>query len=92
MAALNLAQKLQIPYREGFVKNRYVGRTFIMPGQQMRLVSCSPFVQDIIPDDSQIIRKKNVRRKLNAMALEFVDKSVLLVDGEIDGRLVYSKY
>ncbi|KAF9469360.1 phosphoribosyltransferase-like protein [Collybia nuda] len=63
VAALNLAQKLQLPYREGFIKNRYVGRTFIMPGQQMR--------------------KKNVRRKLNAMALEFVDKVVLLVDDSI---------
>lgn len=38
VAALNLAQKLNLPYREGFVKNRYVGRTFIMPGQQMRYV------------------------------------------------------
>lgn len=36
VAALNLAQKLKLPYREGFIKNRYVGRTFIMPGQQMR--------------------------------------------------------
>ena len=60
-AALNLAQKLNIPYREGFIKNRYVGRTFIMPGQQMR--------------------RKNVRRKLNAMALEFAGKNVLIVDG-----------
>ncbi|KAF5373925.1 hypothetical protein D9758_000752 [Tetrapyrgos nigripes] len=63
VAALNLAQKLNLPYREGFIKNRYIGRTFIMPGQQMR--------------------KKNVRRKLNAMALEFVDKNVLLVDDSI---------
>ncbi|KAL1735408.1 phosphoribosyltransferase-like protein [Schizophyllum commune] len=62
-AALNLAQKLNIPYREGFIKNRYVGRTFIMPGQQMR--------------------KKNVRRKLNAMALEFSGKNVLIVDDSI---------
>ena len=62
VAALNLAQKLKLPYREGFIKNRYVGRTFIMPGQQMR--------------------RKNVRRKLNAMALEFQDKNVLIVDGQ----------
>lgn len=63
VAALNLAQKLGLPYREGFIKNRYVGRTFIMPGQQMR--------------------KKNVRRKLNAMALEFAGKNVLIVDDSI---------
>jgi amidophosphoribosyltransferase len=35
-SAMQLAQKLGRPYREGFVKNRYVGRTFIMPGQAMR--------------------------------------------------------
>lgn len=61
VAALQCAQNLNIPYREGFVKNRYVGRTFIMPGQSMR--------------------RKNVRRKLNAMALEFQGKNVMLVDG-----------
>jgi len=35
-SAMQLAQKIGKPYREGFVKNRYVGRTFIMPGQSMR--------------------------------------------------------
>ena len=35
-SAMQLAQLLGIPYREGFVKNRYVGRTFIMPGQGAR--------------------------------------------------------
>lgn len=63
VAALQLAQKLRLPYREGFIKNRYVGRTFIMPGQD--------------------VRRKNVRKKLNAMALEFVGKNVLIVDDSI---------
>ncbi len=35
-SAMQLAWKLGRPYREGFVKNRYVGRTFIMPGQAVR--------------------------------------------------------
>ncbi|KAI9595989.1 Amidophosphoribosyltransferase [Syncephalis fuscata] len=63
VSALQLSHKLGLPYREGFIKNRYIGRTFIMPGQTMR--------------------RKNVRRKLNAMALEFAGKNVLLVDDSI---------
>ena len=62
-AALELARCLGIPYREGFVKNHYIGRTFIMSGQSTR--------------------RHSVRRKLNAMRSEFVDKNVLLVDDSI---------
>jgi amidophosphoribosyltransferase len=62
-SALQLAQRLGVKYREGFIKNRYIGRTFIMPGQDER--------------------EKSVRRKLNAIDLEFRGKTVLLVDDSI---------
>lgn len=35
-SALQLSYELGVLYREGFIKNRYIGRTFIMPGQQQR--------------------------------------------------------
>jgi len=62
-AAMQVAKRLGISYREGFFKNRYIGRTFIMPGQA--------------------VRKKSVRQKLNAMRIEFKDKTVLIVDDSI---------
>jgi amidophosphoribosyltransferase len=62
-SALEVANTLGVKYREGFVKNRYVGRTFIMPGQSERV--------------------KSVRRKLNAIPLEFRNRVVLLVDDSI---------
>jgi amidophosphoribosyltransferase len=62
-SAVQVAYHLGVKYREGFIKNRYIGRTFIMPGQAERAQS--------------------VRRKLNAIDLEFRGKNVLLVDDSI---------
>jgi amidophosphoribosyltransferase len=62
-SAVQVAYHLGVKYREGFIKNRYIGRTFIMPGQAERAES--------------------VRRKLNAIDLEFRGKNVLLVDDSI---------
>jgi amidophosphoribosyltransferase len=62
-SSLQVAYHLGVKYREGFIKNRYIGRTFIMPGQAERVQS--------------------VRRKLNAIDLEFRGKNVLLIDDSI---------
>ena len=62
-SAVQVAHHLGVKYREGFIKNRYIGRTFIMPGQKER--------------------SESVRRKLNAIDLEFRGKNVLLVDDSI---------
>ena len=55
-AALQLANHLGIPYAEGFIKNRYIGRTFIMPGQQVRRKSVRQKLNAIDLE----FRKKNV--------------------------------
>ena len=49
-AAIQLAMRLGVDYREGFIKNRYIGRTFIMPGQAARKKSVRQKL-NAIPDE-----------------------------------------
>jgi amidophosphoribosyltransferase len=55
-AALQLANQLGVDYAEGFIKNRYIGRTFIMPGQKVRKQSVRQKLNAIDLE----FRKKNV--------------------------------
>ena len=78
IAAIGLASELGVPYREGFVKNRYIGRTFIMPGQRLRKDSVRKKLNTIdeefqgktvlIVDDS--IVRGNTSRRIVQMARE----------------------
>ncbi|MDD7805646.1 MAG: amidophosphoribosyltransferase [Endozoicomonas sp. (ex Botrylloides leachii)] len=72
-SALELATRLGLPYREGFVKNRYIGRTFIMPGQTVRKKSVKQKLNAI----SQEFSGKNVL---------LVDDSI--VRGTTSGQIV----
>ncbi len=77
-AALPLAYDLDVKYREGFIKNRYIGRTFIMPGQSQRKKSVRQKLNAIdlefrnknvlIVDDS--IVRGTTSRKIIEMARE----------------------
>lgn len=64
-SAIQVSSELGLPYREGLVKNRYVGRTFIMPDQRMREMSvrrklnAMPAVfegKDVLLIDDSIVR------------------------------------
>src|ERR1700712_2646562 len=77
-SAMQLAQKLGKPYREGFVKNRYVGRTFIMPGQGARKKSVRQKLnaigvefkdRNVLLVDDSIVRG-NTSREIVQMARE----------------------
>ncbi len=85
-SAAQLAHLLGLPYREGFVKNRYVGRTFIMPGQEVRKQSvrqklnviASEFKgRNVLLVDDSIVRG-TTSREIVQMAREAGAKKVFL--------------
>ncbi|MCU0927936.1 MAG: amidophosphoribosyltransferase [Burkholderiaceae bacterium] len=85
-SAMQLAQKIGKPYREGFVKNRYVGRTFIMPGQSVRKKSVRQKLnaigmefkgRNVLLVDDSIVRG-TTSREIVQMAREAGAKKVFL--------------
>ena len=75
-AALSMAEHLGLPYREGFIKNRYSGRTFIMPNQQTRdaalRLKLNPIEdvfrgQRVLLVDDSIVRGSTMRRIIKTL-------------------------
>ncbi len=85
-SALEVAKVLNLPYREGFVKNRYIGRTFIMPGQterkksvrqKLNAISTEFKDQNVLLVDDSIVRGTTSRQLID-LAREAGAKKVYL--------------
>lgn len=72
-SALQAAYRLDVPFREGFMKNRYIGRTFIMPGQAKRKKSVR-------------LKLNTIRREFEGKNVLLVDDSI--VRGTTAGEIV----
>ena len=84
-SAMQLAQKIGKPYREGFVKNRYVGRTFIMPGQAVRTRSVRQKLNAI----AQEFRGRNVLLVDDSIVRGTTSKEIVQMAREAGARKVY---
>ena len=84
-SAMQLAQKIGKPYREGFVKNRYVGRTFIMPGQSVRKKSVRQKLNAIV----QEFKGRNVLLVDDSIVRGTTSKEIVQMAREAGARKVY---
>ncbi|MDH3281434.1 MAG: amidophosphoribosyltransferase [Gammaproteobacteria bacterium] len=84
-AALQMAYELGIKYREGFIKNRYIGRTFIMPGQAERKRSVRQKLNAIDLE----FRGKNVLLVDDSIVRGTTSKQIIQMAREAGARKVY---
>ncbi len=84
-AASSLAAVLGVPFREGFVKNRYIGRTFIMPGQGERAKSVRRKLNPIELE----FRKKSVLLVDDSIVRGTTSKQIIQMAREVGARKVY---
>ena len=84
-AALALANALGIPYAEGFIKNRYIGRTFIMPGQQVRKKSVRQKLNAIDLE----FRDKNVLLVDDSIVRGTTSRQIVQMARDVGAKKVY---
>ena len=84
-SATELARLLGKPYREGFVKNRYVGRTFIMPGQAVRKKSVRQKLNAIASE----FAGRNVRLVADSIVRGTTSKEIVQMARDAGARKVY---
>ena len=84
-AAMELARRLDLPYREGFVKNRYIGRTFIMTGQASRKKSVRQKLNAI----AQEFRGKNVLLVDDSIVRGTTSREIITMAREAGATKVY---
>ncbi|HWU69386.1 MAG TPA: amidophosphoribosyltransferase [Stenotrophobium sp.] len=85
VAGAELATRLGVSYREGFIKNRYIGRTFIMPGQAQRKKSVR---QKLNPVDLEF-RGKNVLLVDDSIVRGTTSQEIIQMAREAGARKVY---
>ncbi len=84
-AAIELAYHLDVKFREGFIKNRYIGRTFIMPGQKMRKKSVR---RKLNPIDIEF-KGKNVLLVDDSIVRGTTSKQIIQMAREAGAKKVY---
>ena len=84
-AAMELARRLDLQYREGFVKNRYIGRTFIMPGHATRRKSVRQKLNAI----AQEFRGKNVLLVDDSIVRGTTSREIINMAREAGANKVY---
>ena len=84
-AAVEMGRVLKLPYREGFIKNRYIGRTFIMPGQAERRQSVR---QKLNPIGSEF-KGKNVLLVDDSIVRGTTSRKIIELARESGARKVY---
>ncbi|MEM9300846.1 MAG: amidophosphoribosyltransferase [Pseudomonadota bacterium] len=84
-AALPMAHQLGVKYREGFIKNRYIGRTFIMPGQKERVKSVRRKLNVVDLE----FRNKNVLLIDDSIVRGTTSKQIIQMARDAGARKVY---